>query len=75
MVTKHEAFVPITAPTKLLSYQPHMHIRGKAMSLEAIYPDGRVEMLSHVDRFQFNWHINYVYADDVAPLLPPGMLT
>ena len=44
------------------------------MSLEAVHPDGSVEMLSHVDDFQFNWHINYVYADDVAPLLPPGTL-
>ena len=73
-VTKHQGFTPITKPTKILSYQPHMHIRGKAMSLEAVHPDGRVEMLSHVDDFQFNWHINYVYADDVAPLLPPGTL-
>ena len=34
--------------------------------MEAIYPDGRVEMLNHVDRFDFNWHVNYVYADDVG---------
>ena len=73
-VTKHQGFTPLTAPTKILSYQPHMHIRGKAMSLEAVHADGRVEMLSHVDDFQFNWHINYVYADDVAPLLPAGTL-
>ena len=73
-VTKHQGFTPMTAPTKILSYQPHMHIRGKAMSLEAVHADGRVEMLSHVDDFQFNWHINYVYADDAAPLLPAGTL-
>ena len=51
-----------------------MHVRGKAMSMEAIYPDGRVEMLSHVDRFDFNWHVNYVYADDAAPVLPKGTI-
>lgn len=73
-VTKHQGFTPLTAPTKILSYQPHMHIRGKAMSLEAVHADGSVEMLSHVDDFQFNWHINYVYADDAAPLLPAGTL-
>ena len=49
-----------------------MHVRGKAMSMEAIYPDGRVEMLSYVNRFDFNWHVNYVYADDAAPVLPKG---
>jgi mono/diheme cytochrome c family protein len=73
-VTIHHAYVPLTQPTKLVSYQPHMHVRGKAMSMEAIYPDGRVEMLSHVANFQFNWHVNYVYADQVAPVLPKGTI-
>src|SRR2546425_1027645 len=39
--------------------------------LEAISPTGRVEMLSCA-RFRFNWHINYVYNDVAAPLLPAG---
>jgi hypothetical protein len=45
---------------------------GKAMSVEAIYPDGRKEVLSAVNNFQWNWHVNYIYADDTAPLLPKG---
>jgi len=49
-----------------------MHLRGKAMSMEAILPDGTTQMLSYVDRFNFNWMINYVYADDAAPVLPAG---
>ena len=50
-----------------------MHMRGKAMMMEAIYPDGKREILSNVDQFRWNWHINYlIYADDVAPLLPGG---
>ena len=73
-VTKHHAFIPLEKPTKILSYQPHMHVRGKSMSMEAILPDGRVEMLSHVENFNFNWHVNYVYADDAAPLLPAGTM-
>ena len=73
-VTKHHAFIPLEKPTRMLSYQPHMHVRGKSMSIEAIYPNGRVEMLSHVENFNFNWHVNYVYADDVAPLLPAGTM-
>jgi hypothetical protein len=59
-------------PARLENYQPHMHVRGKAMSMEAIYPDGRVEMLNHVGNFDFNWHVNYVYTDDSAPVLPKG---
>ena len=73
-VTKHHAFIPLEKATRLLSYQPHMHVRGKSMSIEAIYPNGRVEMLSYVENFNFNWHVNYVYADDAAPLLPAGTM-
>ena len=73
-VTKHHAFIPLEKATRLLSYQPHMHVRGKSMSMEAIYPNGRVEMLSFVENFNFNWHVNYVYADDAAPLLPAGTM-
>jgi len=61
-------------PTRIESFQPHMHLRGKGMSMEAIYPDGRKEMLSIVDNFQFAWHTNYIYADDTAPLLPAGTI-
>jgi hypothetical protein len=49
-----------------------MHMRGKGMTLEAINLDNTTEILSSVDHFDFNWHINYIYADDVAPLLPAG---
>jgi len=59
-------------PTRLENFQPHMHMRGKVMQMEAIYPDGRQEVLSRVDNFQWNWHVNYIYANDAAPLLPAG---
>jgi hypothetical protein len=65
-------FFVLQAPARLENFQPHMHMRGKAMSLEAIYPDGRKELISQVSNFQWNWHINYVYTDDAAPLLPKG---
>ena len=29
-------------------------------------------MLSHVADFDFKWHVNYVYTDDSAPVLPAG---
>ena len=57
---------------RIESFQPHMHLRGKAQSLEAILPTGQKVMLSHVANFTFNWHNAYVYADDAAPLLPKG---
>jgi hypothetical protein len=54
------------------NFQPHMHLRGKGMQLEAILPDGTTKLLSRVDHFDFNWMTNYIYADDVAPVLPKG---
>ena len=65
-------FFVLQAPARLENFQPHMHMRGKAMTLEAIYPDGRKELISAVNNFQWNWHVNYVYADHVAPLVPKG---
>lgn len=59
-------------PVRIQSFQAHFHLRGKGASMEAIYPDGRKELFSVIDNFQFNWHTNYIYADHVAPLLPKG---
>ncbi len=57
---------------QLENFQPHMHLRGKAMSVEAILPDGSVQMVSNVANFNFNWMTNYIYADDAAPVFPKG---
>ncbi len=67
-----EGFHVLKEPARLENYQPHMHLRGKTMSMEAILPDGSKQMLSSVDHFNFNWMNNYIYADDAAPVLPAG---
>ena len=59
---------------RLENFQPHMHLRGKAMALEAVLPDGTTQMISYVDHFNFNWMNNYIYADDAAPVLPKGTI-
>jgi hypothetical protein len=59
---------------RIESFQAHMHLRGQAMMMEAILPTGQTQVLSHVNDFNFNWHNTYVYADDVAPLLPKGTI-
>jgi mono/diheme cytochrome c family protein len=65
-------FYVLQAPARLENFQPHMHMRGTAMALEAILPNGTKQTLSAVKNFQWNWHVNYIYADDAAPLLPKG---
>jgi hypothetical protein len=59
---------------RIENFQAHMHLRGKGMAMEAILPTGQTQVLSHVKDYSFNWHNNYVYADDAAPLLPKGTL-
>jgi hypothetical protein len=71
-IAQTQTHYPLRAPTRLENFQPHMHLRGKAMTLEAILPDGSVRILSSVDRFNFNWMNNYIYSDDAAPVLPRG---
>ncbi len=71
-VTISQNFSVMKMAGRVENFQPHMHLRGKAMSMEAILPDGTTEMLSFVRNFTFFWMNNYIYADDAAPLLPKG---
>ncbi len=59
-------------PALIQSFRPHMHMRGTEMSMTALYPDGRRELLSNVNRYDHNWQIAYVYDEDSQPLLPKG---
>ena len=54
----------------LLTLTPHMHLRGKAFRYEAVYPDGKKEILLDVPRYDFNWQITYKLAE--PKLLPKG---
>lgn len=49
----------------------HMHVRGRYQILEAIYPDGRWEVINKF-HFDHNWQTGFLYDDDSAPLLPKG---
>ena len=73
-ISETQNLIVLKEPARLENFQPHMHLRGKAMSLEAILPDGTVKMLSYVNNFNFNWMNNYIYSDDEAPVLPKGTL-
>ena len=59
---------------RIENFQPHMHLRGKAMMVEAILPNGTQQVLGFVNNFEFNWMNNYVFDDDYAPLLPKGTI-
>ncbi|MBX3437141.1 MAG: redoxin domain-containing protein [Planctomycetaceae bacterium] len=44
---------------QLLELNAHMHLRGKAFSYQAMYPDGTSEMLLDIPRYDFNWQTAY----------------
>jgi len=69
-----QGFHVLKQAARLENYQPHMHLRGKAMLLEAILPDGSQQIISYVGNFDFNWMTNYIFADDAAPVLPKGTI-
>ena len=58
------------ADVRLTSYMPHMHLRGKDMRYDVIYPDGRQETLLWVPKFSFNWQTMYYLKKPVR--LPKG---
>ena len=67
-----EGFTVLKENALIENFQPHFHLRGKSMQVEAILPDGSTQIISYVGNFNFNWMTNYIYDDDAAPLLPKG---
>ena len=76
-IARADGYTLHNKPGKIIAFQPHMHIRGKYQCLELIYPATsnvmRREMINCAN-WDYNWHMIYNYADDVAPLVPPGTI-
>jgi hypothetical protein len=71
-IARTDGFTVLKENTMITNFQPHFHLRGKAMEVEAILPDGNRQLISYVGNFNFNWMTNYIYADDAAPVFPKG---
>ena len=54
----------------ILSLMPHTHLRGTGFLYELIYPDGRIEKILPVSRYDFNWQLNYFFETPLA--VPAG---
>jgi len=50
-------------PVELVFVQPHMHLRGKDMTVSLVYPSGETETLVQVPHYDFNWQILYYLAE------------
>ncbi|HKC54863.1 MAG TPA: hypothetical protein VKC35_02020 [Vicinamibacterales bacterium] len=71
-IASTDGFTVLKENTLITNFQPHFHLRGKAMQVEAILPDGKNQIISYVGKFNFNWMTNYIYTDDAAPVFPKG---
>ena len=54
----------------VVSWMPHMHVRGKSFEFTIVYPDGRSEVALNVPKYDFNWQLAYDLAKPVH--LPAG---
>ncbi|MCG9895848.1 MAG: hypothetical protein MH204_10285, partial [Fimbriimonadaceae bacterium] len=54
-----EAQLSVPREVEILSFLPHMHVRGAAARYE-LMSNGASEVLLDVPRYDFNWQLNYV---------------
>jgi hypothetical protein len=66
------AYAVLQAPTKIVTFEPHLHAPGMRMCLEAIWGID-IQTLSCVG-YDHNWVRGYAFADDYQPLLPKGTI-
>ena len=82
-VINHDLVIPPGAPdyrvgakmiiqddTKLVSMNPHMHLRGTAFEFRAVYPTGESRVLLRVPNYNFAWQLQYYLKRQLA--LPKG---
>lgn len=55
---------------EILSFFPHMHVRGKTFEYRAVYPDGHTDTLMRVPKYDFFWQLDYKLAEPLK--LPRG---
>jgi hypothetical protein len=46
----------------LLSFFPHMHLRGKRFEYDIVHDDGSIEPLLRVQHYHFHWQLSYKLA-------------
>ena len=65
-----ESRVRLLRDLRVVSFMPHMHLRGSSMAFRVIYPDGESEVLLSVPRYDFHWQMSYYL--ESPRLLPTG---
>lgn len=53
---------PVPANMNFTAFMAHMHVRGKSFRFDLTTPDGKTETLLDLPRYDFNWQLQYNYA-------------
>jgi len=61
--------IVLQADTRLVDFNPHMHLRGKDFEYKIVYPTGESEIALKV-RYDFNWQL--YYRPEKPIVLPAG---
>ena len=74
-ISRSDGYTRFSKAARITMFQPHMHMLGTYQCIEFIYPTQPVkaETVNCAD-FDYNWHMNYNYADHAAPLVPAGTI-
>ncbi len=68
-----QGFHAFDHPVRIDSWQPHLHLRGVAMSMEVFYPEtGQRETISQASNWNAGWNHSHTYDDGFQPLVPAG---
>jgi hypothetical protein len=54
----------------IVSFMPHMHVRGKDFEYKLVLPDGTSKVILSVPRYDFNWQLSYFVKEPIA--VPKG---
>jgi hypothetical protein len=65
-----QAKITFGQPVDFVYMQPHMHLRGKDMTIRSVYPTGESETLLSVPHYDFHWQI--VYYEEKPIHMPKG---
>jgi hypothetical protein len=61
--------LPPRANLHALAVAPHMHLLGREMKVEALYPDGTTRCLIYINDWDFHWQDGYFFKE---PMPLPG---
>lgn len=61
-----DSAIQFTEDSHIFGLIPHTHLRGKSWEYRMVYPDGRIEVVLSVPKYDFNWQTFYVFSKPLA---------